>query len=82
MSNKIRNAKILKLLEQRKLSYQVVADMVGVTRCVVAGVAFRSCHPRETLLVPPGYPPSTRVITGTGWQPPSYRPEKTVANTR
>lgn len=70
-----RNAYIGKLLSTKRLSFAVIAEMLGVTRNVVAGVAFRRAHPIATLI-------GNRNKTGTGWRMKTYYPEKTAQNTR
>ena len=56
-------------------SYQLIADAVGVTRNAVAGALFRMRHP------PAGCRAKgvSHNKTGSGFQPASYRPERTVA---
>jgi hypothetical protein len=43
MSNEIRNKRILALAGQK--SYGLIAEELGITRCVVAGVIFRDKYP-------------------------------------
>jgi hypothetical protein len=80
MDNVKRNREILKLVDTHRLSYEVIAEMMGVTRCTVAGVVFRRAHPPATRVVCPNG--RWRTKAGKGWQPQSYYPEKTAANIR
>jgi len=64
--NSTRDEKIGKLLDTKKYSYAVIAEMVGTTRNAVGGVAFRRRHN----------------VAALGYQPRSYLPEKTALNTR
>ena len=59
--NAERNKKILKALRSEQVSYAVIAADLGVTRMVVAGVAFRHRHP-----------PKNR--SRLGYQAQSYKP--------
>jgi len=81
-ANRKRNATICRLACEQRLSYSVIAEMMDVTRSTVAGVVFRNRHPVETRVALEGAPEYNRNMMGTGWQPPSYYPEKTAANTR
>jgi hypothetical protein len=76
-----RNKYIGKLLDGERLSYEVIAEMTGTTRNVVAGIAFRRRHPGHTRTSSPGSTGKPNKM-GHGWQPPSYYPEKTSTNTR
>lgn len=82
MSNSARDKQIGRLLDQKRLSYALIAQKFGVTRNVVAGIAFRRKHPITERIPPAGYPGWQRNMIGTGYQYRSYWPEKTVANTR
>lgn len=78
-----RNADILKLVDTKRLSYEVIAEMMGVTRCAVAGVVFRRRYPPSVRIDGNGKTcGSGRTKMGHGWRPQSYFPEKTAANTR
>lgn len=76
-----RNIAIRMLLKNKRLSYQVIAEMVGTTRHVVAGVAFRERHPCATRVCSPNAGGHRNKI-GTGYRAASYWPEKTAANSR
>lgn len=74
--NSARNKRILALVAQRRLSYELIAYMVGCTRNVVAGVVFRAAHPHsERCSSPHG---NGRNKIGTGYRPKSYEPELTA----
>lgn len=75
-----RNKKILRLLRSKLSSYQIIADICGTTRNVVAGVAFRHRHSGAARARSPNGRGSPNK-TGTGYQPQSYWPEKTALNT-
>jgi hypothetical protein len=81
-ANRKRNALICKLADEKRLSYSVIAEMIGVSRNVVAGVVFRHHHPIETRSAAAGHPAYDRNMMGTGWRPSSYYPEKTAINSR
>jgi hypothetical protein len=74
-----RNRIIVGLLKNKRLSYAVIAEMCGVSRNIVAGVAFRLRHPRGTRISSPN---GCKNKVGGGWKAQSYWPEKTAANTR
>ena len=76
-------AEILAYVAERKLSYAVIAELCGCTRNAVAGVVFRDRHPSATLVASPKSTTgkSHGNMTGKGWQPAGYRPEKTSWNT-
>ena len=75
-ANRKRNAVICKLADEQRLSYAVIAEMIGVSRNAVAGVVFRHRHPFEARNH------NNMNKTGTGWHPSSYYPEKTAWNSR
>jgi len=75
-----RDARILAYVAERKYSYAVIAELCGTTRNAVGGVVFRAKHPRAKLITSPGH--RSPNMTGKGWQPAEYRPEKTAQSTR
>ncbi len=75
-----RDARILAYVAERKLSYAVIGELCGCTRGTVGGVVFRDRHPRTALVKSKASRSPNK--TGHGFQPASYRPEKTAANTR
>jgi hypothetical protein len=73
------------LLKTKRLSYSVIAEMMGTTRNVVAGIAFRKRHPCWTRVDSPNARLNGgggRNKIGHGYMPRSYWPEKTTANSR
>lgn len=79
-ANSKRNQRILALVAQERLSYELIAGMFGCSRNVVAGVVWRNRHPGVTRVCSPkGNGPNK---TGTGYRPHSYEPELTSLNTR
>lgn len=68
------------LVRDQRLSYGVIAEMLGITRNAVAGVVFRLRHPPSVRLKSPRGKGRNKV--GHGYQPRSYIPEKTTLNTR
>lgn len=61
-ANSKRNRDICKLLDTKKVSYGVIAKMMGTTRNAVAGIAFRRRHP----------------YIKRGYRPKSYQPKTTI----
>lgn len=81
-ANKKRNATVCKLAEDQRLSYSVIAEMMGMTRNAVAGIVFRHRHPIETRVASNGRAVYDRNKIGTGYRYQTYYPEKTAVNTR
>lgn len=76
-NNTKRNRDIGKLLDTKKLSYAVIAEMMGTTRCAVSGIAFRRRHPPKVCQRSPNSRGGRNKI-GHGYQPASYYPKKTI----
>lgn len=81
MSSAERNRLILLLVAKREHSYEVIAKLMHCTRGVVAGVVFRDKYPQHKRQRG-GTCIGGHNMMGHGWQPATYRPEKTIADIR
>lgn len=75
-ANTERNQRIGKLLDTKRFSYAVIGQMIGVTRKVVSGVAFRRKHKGKVRGISANGAGYNK--TGTGWRPATYQPKKTA----
>lgn len=83
MSNKIRNKRILALAGMK--SYGLIAQELGITRCVVAGVIFRDKYPARHRVCSPNSTSPNKIGEGhygNGRYAPQTLPNSPAAGAR